>query len=88
MQVGYRLEHKYIGFNMATRLKRINGCGKWILVFLAFCGILWNAATLHFGVKQNTAVLQNDMAHLKGDVTEIKTDIKSINTYLLERSNK
>lgn len=65
--------------------KKLNGYGKWILVFLAFCGILWNAATLHFGVKQNTAVLQNDMVHLKGDVTDIKTDIKSIYAYLLEK---
>jgi len=68
--------------------KKLNGYGKWILVFIAFCGILWNAATLHFGVKQNTAVLQNDMAHLKGDVADIKVDIKSINTYLLERTKQ
>ena len=58
--------------------KKLNGYAKWILVVLAFCGIMWNAFTLHYGVKENTAVLQAD----------IKTDIKAINTYLLERSKQ
>ena len=68
--------------------KKINGLAKWILVALAFLGIMWNAFTLHYGVKENTAVLQNEITHLTADVTEIKMDIKAINTYLLERRNQ
>ena len=62
---------------------------KWILVALAFLGIMWNAFTLHYGVKEKTAVLQNEITHLTADMTEIKLDIKAINTYLLlERTSK
>lgn len=68
--------------------KKINGMAKWILVGLAFCGIMWNAFTLHYGVKENTAVLQNEVTHLTADVADIKTDIKAINKYLLERTNQ
>ena len=68
--------------------KKLNGLAKWILVALAFLGIMWNAFTLHYGVKENTAVLQNEITHLTADVTEIKMDIKAINTYLLERRNQ
>ena len=68
--------------------KRINGYAKWILVILALLGIMWNAFTLHFGVKENTAVLQNEITHLTADVADIKIDIKAINTYLLERRNQ
>ena len=68
--------------------KRINGLAKWILVALAFLGIMWNAFTLHYGVKENTAVLQNEITHLADDVADIKQDIKAINSYLLERRNQ
>ena len=72
--------------------KKINGYAKWILVALAFLGIIWNAFTLHYGVKENNAVLQNDVIHLTKDVGELKQDFKSfraeINAYLLERSNQ
>ena len=68
--------------------KKINGYAKWILVILALLGIMWNAFTLHFGVKENTAVLQNEITHLTADVADIKIDIKAINTYLLERRNQ
>ena len=68
--------------------KKINGLAKWILVALAFLGIMWNAFTLHYGVKENTAVLQNEIMHLTDDVADIKQDIKAINTYLLERRNQ
>jgi len=68
--------------------KKINGLAKWILVALAFLGIMWNAFTLHYGVKENTAVLQNEIVHLTADVADIKIDIKAINTYLLERRNQ
>ena len=68
--------------------KKINGLAKWILVVLALLGIMWNAFTLHFGVKENTAVLQNEIMHLTDDVADIKQDIKAINTYLLERRNQ
>ena len=68
--------------------KKINGLAKWILVALAFLGIMWNAFTLHYGVKENTAVLQNEIMHLTDDVADIKMDIKAINTYLLERSKE
>ena len=68
--------------------KKVNGISKWILVILALLGIMWNAFTLHFGVKENTAVLQNEITHLTDDVADIKQDIKSINAYLLERRNQ
>jgi len=68
--------------------KKLNGLAKWILVALAFLGIMWNAFTLHYGVKENTAVLQNEIVHLTEDVADIKQDIKAINTYLLERRNQ
>lgn len=68
--------------------KKINGLAKWILVALAFLGIMWNAFTLHYGVKENTAVLQNEIIHLAEDVADIKQDIKAINNYLLERRNQ
>ena len=68
--------------------KKVNGYAKWILVILAFLGIMWNAFTLHFGVKENTAVLQNEITHLTDDVADIKQDIKAINSYLLERRNQ
>ena len=68
--------------------KKLNGLAKWILVALAFLGIMWNAFTLHYGVKENTAVLQNEITHLADDVADIKQDIKAINTYLLERRNQ
>ena len=68
--------------------KKFNGLAKWILVALAFLGIMWNAFTLHYGVKENTAVLQNEITHLTADVADIKIDIKAINTYLLERRNQ
>ena len=68
--------------------KKLNGLAKWILVVLALLGIMWNAFTLHFGVKENTAVLQNEIMHLTDDVADIKQDIKAINTYLLERRNQ
>ncbi len=68
--------------------KKLNGLAKWILVALAFLGIMWNAFTLHYGVKENTAVLQNEIMHLTDDVADIKMDIKAINTYLLERRNQ
>ena len=67
--------------------KKLNGLAKWVLVALAFLGIIWNAFTLHYGVKENTAVLQNEITHLTADVADIKTDIKAINKYLLERTN-
>ena len=68
--------------------KKLNGISKWILVVLALLGIMWNAFTLHYGVKENTAVLQNEIMHLTEDVADIKQDIKAINTYLLERRNQ
>jgi len=67
--------------------KKMNGLAKWILVAVAFLGIMWNAFTLHYGVKENTAVLQNEIVHLTADVADIKIDIKAINAYLLERRN-
>lgn len=74
---------------MTKMTKKLNEYVKWILVALAFCGIIWNAATLHFGVKQNNAVLQNEMIHFTADMAEIKVDIKAINQYLLlERKDK
>ena len=69
-------------------IKKLNGLAKWILVALAFLGIMWNAFTLHYGVKENTAVLQNEITHLADDVADIKMDIKAINTYLLERGKE
>jgi len=76
-------------------VKKLNGYGKWILLIIAIAtillntgGIVWNAITLHYGVKENTAVLQNDIVHLTADVADIKMDIKSINTYLLERTKQ
>lgn len=63
--------------------KKLNGTVKWIGTGIAIGAIVWNAITLHFGVKENTAVLQNDIVHLAEDVTDIKIDIKAINTYLL-----
>ena len=75
--------------------KKLNGYAKWLGIILAIItillntiGIVWNASTLHYGVKENTAVLQNDIVHLTADMAEIKLDIKAINTYLLERSNE
>ena len=68
--------------------KKLNGLAKWILVALAFLGIMWNAFTLHYGVQENTAVLQNEITHLADDMADIKQDIKAINTYLLERRNQ
>ena len=68
--------------------KKVNGLARWILVVLALLGIMWNAFTLHYGVKENTAVLQNEIMHLTDDVADIKQDIKAINTYLLERRNQ
>ena len=68
--------------------KKLNGLAKWILVVLALLGIMWNAFTLHYGVKENTAVLQNEIMHLTDDMADIKQDIKAINTYLLERRNQ
>lgn len=57
--------------------KKLNGLAKWIIVAIAVVGIVFN-----------TAILYNDVKHLKDDMTEIKLDIKAINTYLLlERSN-
>ena len=75
--------------------KKLNGYAKWAIVVIAIitillntAGIIWNASTLHYGVKENTAVLQNDIVHLTADVTDIKIDIKAINSYLLGRSNE
>lgn len=75
--------------------KKLNGYAKWVFVILAVitillntAGIIWNTATLHYGVKQNAALLQNDMVHLTADVADIKVDIKAINQYLLVRSEK
>ena len=67
---------------------KLNGTARWIIVGLAFCGIIWNAFELHYNTKKNTAILQNDVVHLAADMTEIKTDIKAINQYLLERTNQ
>ncbi len=67
---------------------RLNGTVKWIGTGIAIAAIVWNAITLHFGVKENTAVLQNDIVHLTADVADIKTDVKAINTYLLERNKQ
>ena len=63
--------------------KKFNGYAKWALVTLAFLGIMWNAVTLHYGVKENAAVLRNDVTHLKEDVADIKLSISGINSYLL-----
>jgi len=76
--------------------KKLNGYTKWVIIIIAVItlilntgGIAWNAVTLHYGVKENSAVLQNDIVHLTDDMAEIKLDIKAINTYLLlERSNQ
>jgi len=58
--------------------KRLNGVAKWIVVAIAIAGIIFN-----------TAILYNDVKHLKNDITEIKQELKEINRYLLtERSKK
>ena len=79
---------------MPRKLK-LNGTARWIFIVIAIItliintgGIVWNAVTLHYGVKENTAVLQNDITHLTADVSDIKMDIKAINTYLLERTGQ
>jgi len=57
--------------------KKINGLAKWIVVAIAVAGIIFN-----------TAILYNDVKHLKGDIAEIKIEVKDITHYLLERSNE
>ena len=69
-------------------MAKLNEYAKWTGIGIAILAIVWNAFTLHFSVKENTAVLQNDVVHLKADITEIKADVKSINHYLLTRSNE
>ena len=71
---------------------KLNGTARWVILVIAVItlilntgGIVWNAVTLHYGVKENTAVLKNDIIHLTEDITEIKVDIKAINTYLLSK---
>lgn len=73
---------------MVKNKLKLNGYSKWILVALAFCGIMWNAATLHFSVRQNTAILQNDVYHLSAEFGDMKIDIKKIYDYLLKERNK
>ena len=41
--------------------KKLNGLAKWIIVAIAIGGLIFN-----------TAILYNDVKHLKADVTEIK----------------
>jgi len=69
-------------------MKKINGYVKWIGVALAILAIIWNAVELHYNTKRNTAVLQNDVAHLTKDVAEIKQEVKEINRYLLTERGK
>ena len=54
--------------------KKLNGYIRWIVVAIAVGGLIFN-----------TAVLYNDVKHLKGAVQEIKEERKTINIYLLQK---
>lgn len=54
--------------------KRLNGLAKWIIICIAVAGIIFN-----------TAILHNDVKHLKGDIAEIKEEVKEIRQYLLTK---
>lgn len=56
--------------------KERNDTAKWIIVAIAIATIIFNSA-----------ILYNDVKHLKRAVTEIKMDVKSINAHLLHKSN-
>lgn len=56
--------------------KKLNGIAKWVIVSIAVAGIIFN-----------TAILYNDVKHLKADIAEIKQEMKEITQYLL-RSKK
>jgi hypothetical protein len=46
---------------------KINGLKKWLPWILVIGGIIWNSAILH-----------NDVKHLKTDIAEIKQDVRDI----------
>jgi len=58
-------------------VERTKDLAKWIIVAIAVATVIFN-----------TAILYNDVKHLKEDTTEIKMDVKSINAYLLQRSKQ
>lgn len=55
-------------------IKRMNGLARWIIVAIAVGGLIFNSA-----------ILYNDVKHLKGDIAEIKQEIKEIRQYLLAK---
>lgn len=53
---------------------KVNGYIKWAGTAIAIGAIIFN-----------TAILWNDVKHLKKDIQEIKQEIKEVRAYLLER---
>lgn len=53
--------------------QKLNGFARWVIVALAVGSVIFN-----------TAVLYNDVKHLKNAVQEIKQEIRDLRTYLLE----
>jgi len=54
-------------------MKKINGLAKWIVVAIAVAGIVFN-----------TAILYNDVKHLKKQIHEVKQEIRDLRNYLME----
>jgi hypothetical protein len=48
-------------------MKKLNGLAKYLPWAIVAAGILWNSAILH-----------NDVAHLKADLAEIRADVKAL----------
>lgn len=53
---------------------KINGLARWIIVALALGGILFN-----------TAILYNDVKHLKKQMQEVKQEIRDLRNYLMSK---
>ena len=51
---------------------RVNSLAKWVIVVLALGGILFN-----------TAILYNDVKHLKKQMQEVKQEIRDLRNYLM-----
>lgn len=56
-------------------MKKNNGIlARWIIVAIAVGGIIFN-----------TAVLYNDVKHLKKQIQEIKQDVRDLRNYLMDK---
>lgn len=53
--------------------RKANGLAKWIVVAIAIGGILFN-----------TAILYNDVNHLKKQMQEVKQEIRDLRNFLLK----